>query len=315
MRNRRLFAKILGVAVAVDDNDLAAGLLAPFHLHHLGARAMSPLLALLKSYGDRWCRDQFSQWGQNMSRYGNAGDNESQWLGFMPTCCQRLCQGGGEPGVRVAQWIVEHQWSNLKQQCEVHLEDRASPHMQALLTKTAKKLISVLESCIAAGHRVIHDRIVAFMIDSDTDYPLRCLVDAMRDAYKVRNSTEFDALDLTALRCHCIAELRTHLAEQPRSRDDWSIEALQKCTCDLCQELAKFLGDRDQERLEWPLAKQKRLHVHRQLDDYDMPVTHETRRQGRPFTLVLQKTKALFARDAELRKLRKQQLKWLSQQS
>jgi hypothetical protein len=50
--------------------------------------------------------------------------------------------------------------------------------------------------------------------------------------------------------------------------------------------------------LNWPLAESKRAHVHRVLDAYDLPVTHTTRRNGSPYTLVLTKTSAVFERDA-----------------
>ena len=45
-----------------------------------------------------------------------------------------------------------------------------------------------------------------------------------------------------------------------------------------------------------------------------LPVTHTTRRQGSAHTLVLVKTKDLFAREAELRKKQQQELSWLTRQ-
>ena len=39
--------------------------------------------------------------------------------------------------------------------------------------------------------------------------------------------------------------------------------------------------------------------MHSRIDAAELPVTHVTRRQGRPYTLVLAKTDALFAREQE----------------
>jgi hypothetical protein len=49
---------------------------------------------------------------------------------------------------------------------------------------------------------------------------------------------------------------------------------------------------------KWPLAKDQRAHIHHVVDSHDLPVSHMTRCVGRPFTLVLAKTEALFQREA-----------------
>jgi hypothetical protein len=33
---------------------------------------------------------------------------------------------------------------------------------------------------------------------------------------------------------------------------------------------------------EWPLAKERRQHIHPRIDTAELPVSHLTRRQGRP---------------------------------
>ena len=38
------------------------------------------------------------------------------------------------------------------------------------------------------------------------------------------------------------------------------------------------------------------LHVHRRIEGAELPVTHQTRRTGSPYTLVLTKTPELFER-------------------
>ena len=78
--------------------------------------------------------------------------------------------------------------------------------------------------------------------------------------------------------------------------------------------LDRFLVSQDQTRLEWPLAQAGRGHVHRQIDGYDLPISHVTRRQGRPYTLVLVKLKELFTREAALRAALQGDLDWLKRQ-
>ena len=75
-----------------------------------------------------------------------------------------------------------------------------------------------------------------------------------------------------------------------------------------------FLDDANRRTFEWPLAKQSRQHVHSRIDAAELPVTHQTRRQGRPYTLVLSKTDALFVREQESRTRDEANLEWLATQ-
>jgi hypothetical protein len=115
------------------------------------------------------------------------------------------------------------------------------------------------------------------------------------------------------LAADCAGRLRARLARPQRPSSDWSIELpAGGCTCDLCGTLRVFLDDANRRTFEWPLAKQSRQHIHSQIDAAELPVTHQTRRQGRPYTLVLNKTDALFAREQEARIRDETNLEWLT---
>ena len=117
------------------------------------------------------------------------------------------------------------------------------------------------------------------------------------------------------LAADCAARLRARLARPQRASGDWSIGLpAGGCTCDLRDTLRVFLEDQSRRTFEWPLAKQRRQHVHSRIDAAEMPVTHVTRRHGRPYTLVLKKTEALFAREQEARIRDETDLEWLAAQ-
>ena len=71
--------------------------------------------------------------------------------------------------------------------------------------------------------------------------------------------------------------------------------------CDDCATLTAFLTDGATREVEWPLAKPRRQHIHQVIDREEFPVRHETQRIGRPYTLVLTKTDALFTQEQEAR--------------
>ena len=110
----------------------------------------------------------------------------------------------------------------------------------------------------------------------------------------------------------CAARLRVRLAHPQRAPGDWSIELpAGGCTCELCDTLRAFLSDKSRRTFEWPLAQQRRQHVHSRIDTAELPVSHLTRRQGRPYTLVLSKTDALFAWEREARIRDESDVQWL----
>jgi hypothetical protein len=127
-----------------------------------------------------------------------------------------------------------------------------------------------------------------------------------------RDCTRGDA-GFGELAADCAARLRARLARPRRAADDWSIELpAGGCTCDLCDTLRVFLEDPDRRAIEWPLAQQPRQHVRSRVDAAELPVSHVTRRQGCPYTLVLNKTDTLFAREQEARARDQADLEWLA---
>jgi hypothetical protein len=80
------------------------------------------------------------------------------------------------------------------------------------------------------------------------------------------------------------------------------------------RQLARIPGRQVRRTFEWPLAKEHRQHVHTRIDAAELPVTHVTRRQGSPYTLVLNKSDALFAREQEARHRDETDLEWLGTQ-
>jgi hypothetical protein len=73
-----------------------------------------------------------------------------------------------------------------------------------------------------------------------------------------------------------------------------------------------FLGSGSDRTFAWPLATAGRRHVHAQIDSAGLPVRHQTRRQGRPYTLVLTKTDELFTRATNARQEASSDLAWLT---
>jgi hypothetical protein len=164
-------------------------------------------------------------------------------------------------------------------------------------------LSSPLVQLLEAADGELRDEVTA-ALRTYGDNVVECLMPALRLADARR------AAGLDAVARDCAERLDAIIARPPRDEDDWSI-AWTGCGCGVCNTLGPFLGSRSRRAFEWPLAKDGRRHVHTQIDSAGLPVRHQTRRQGRPFTLVLTKTDELFTRASDARRRAVSDLAWL----
>jgi len=167
----------------------------------------------------------------------------------------------------------------------------------------------MLLSTAVVGAADLRDEVVAFLCQ-DNDDLVACAMSALRAARTAAPQTRGEA-GLDVLARHCTTRLEARLAHPARAADDWSIELPKGCHCELCATLGAFLGDPARRSFEWPLAEQRRRHVHSRIDQAELPVHHQTRRSGRPYTLVLRKTDALFEREQQARRHDQADVAWL----
>jgi hypothetical protein len=138
---------------------------------------------------------------------------------------------------------------------------------------------------------------MTFLCARENEPLLPLLISVLRTARASSYDVEV-AMRLDPIAQRCARLLEQRLAVPARDRGDWSIAAPEGCRCDLCITLADFLSASDRRQLEWPLAKEKRRHIHSMIDSHELPVRHETRRTGSPYRLVLTKLSELFEREA-----------------
>lgn len=94
-----------------------------------------------------------------------------------------------------------------------------------------------------------------------------------------------------ALVSDCVAHLEARIAVDITPPTHWRQSETLDCKCEDCAKLQRFIAA--DQRVEWfSVAKERRRHLHRQIDDHRCDMTHSTERKGRPFTLVCTKTRA-----------------------
>lgn len=308
-KNRGFFAQTLRVAEGLDDSALATSLLRPFRMEALTAGRAKALVALVERYGESWARSLISDWTSDRRPHER---DWLAWLGSLPRLCEALCASDDALGRRVSALLLQDRWVALREVVQGALRLRRPSLRDEAIVALAQPILGFVESAEIVEAETLHEEAVAFFCAESNDLLLPGLVQTLRAAAERPAPRRRASAGLDSIRRHCLRRLQAGLARPARDDDDWSLDLPADCACELCATLRAFLSDPQQQRLEWPIAKAKRRHVHDQLAAHELPVRHTTRRSGSPYTLVLTKTRALFEREAKERRSWRSDLDWLA---
>lgn len=92
----------------------------------------------------------------------------------------------------------------------------------------------------------------------------------------------------------CRHELENRTAQTPQKPADYRRAAKLSCNCRDCRALSEFLADPDRREARFPLAKERRRHLHNIIGRDRCDCTHVTEHRGSPHTLVCTKTTASY---------------------
>jgi hypothetical protein len=319
----QLFAKALPAALAVADAETAALLLRPFAVEHLSPRHLESLVGLAESYGERWAGELLATWfGSRSARVSLAasGPSREQWLTSLPALCGAAqahgsagadsgAGPGAGPGPATVRRLLELSWEWLAAAISSSLRSQWAAQRGQQLDSLATPLAALVTATSITQAADLRAGVVDFCRQHG-DELAQCVVAALRAAPEEPGGTRFDGA-FAPLADDLAARLRTRLAQPARAADDWSIQLPDGCSCELCGTLGSFLADPARRTLEWPLAAERRAHVESRVNQAGLPVSQQTRRQGRPHTLVLTKTAELFEREARRRDQDQDDLDWL----
>jgi hypothetical protein len=305
----QLLGKALTVARDLDEPGIAAMLLAPFQIDMLARTHAAPVAQLAAHYGESWTQDLVEVWyGRDRPVHSSWTPQRADWLESLPAVCEAL-RAAPKAGESTARLLSASAWTRLRESAGMLLGLTTPSYRYKALDELGPSVAGLLVSTAIIEAMELRDDVVAFLCQDNDDLVV-CAMSALRAARTPGPQTHYESgLDVVAR--HCATRLEARLARPARATDDWSIELPKGCHCELCATLGAFLGDPARRSFEWPLAEQRRRHVHSRIDGAELPVHHQTRRSGRPYTLVLTKTDALLEREREARQRDQADLAWL----
>lgn len=284
----------LRIATGLRDAAAASRVLAPYRLEMLTAKDAKPLAAAVLEYGEQWWTALLSRWDAG-PHFGDHGRVEWSVTTLAPVC-RALTEA--DQGV-IARQLTDCVWQWLWRQAQAGMGQAHPDRRTADLAKLGAPLARTLET---ASDEVSADIVAQLRAADERATPM--LLAALRAHEPPATSP------ITAVAQDCWERTVRRLAQPERAADDWSV-SWSGCGCADCEHLAGFLTSPTQRTEAWPLAQRRRQHVHGQIDRAGLPVSHVTRRQGRPYSLMLTKTDDLFARESAERRDAEADLRWL----
>jgi hypothetical protein len=308
-----LLGKALRVADNIADADTATMLLHPFCVEHLTAAYVGSFGKIANKYGQQWTAMLLQTWfggDQPAWAYG-AGRDRPQWVtDQLPGLCAGL-RPTGSAGAAAAQRLLDLAWAWTGNEIGTALAAPSPSYRAQQLTELGKPLAAVLTAAAVIEAASIRDAACGYVRKQEN--AVTALEMSALRAAELPGDGMHGAAGFGDLTTDCAERLRVRLARPQRASGDWSIElSAGGCACELCETLRAFLSDQTRRTFEWPLAQQRRQHIHSRIDAAELPVSHVTRRQGRPYTLVLAKTDALFVQEQEARIRDQSDLEWLA---
>jgi hypothetical protein len=303
--------RTLQVSVQLADPEIAAALLDPFTITSVKSKAAPRLVALLERYGLQWCRTLMRAW---LSEKRHDEAPEARLAGMsatLPALCRSLCGRRGTEGQTLAQELLEAQWAWLLAHLKDLQQDSDAKELAKNLASLCKPVLAIIEGSRIA-QSALHGRVLNLLMRESAGLPLQVSLGVLRAAHQASRTNALRQLGLSPLHAHCLRQITARVEAPARAKDDWSIATQVRCPCKLCATLTGYLRASKQVRLEWPLAQGERGHIHGIIESSDVPVRHTTRRTGRPFTLVLEKTETVFARDTAERRRWQEEFVWLT---
>ncbi|MBK8254495.1 MAG: 2OG-Fe(II) oxygenase [Polyangiaceae bacterium] len=310
--------KLLKLPLSLGNAELASQLLAPLSARCLTAVNVPSFIPLVNEYGVTWAQNLLNTGrGSYVSvrfEHARGFHEDASGLPRLADVCKALREANTKACSELALWLVTTSIDEFKDR------ERASRRMPLYERETkaatalAETLGALFEAAMAIDAEVLRRDLAGFLLAPNTKLPSMIAAEVLLQLRKNHSLTSLQAFGLGNLYRHTVSQFERFAKAPERAPTDWSLVPPPGCTCDLCGTLGDFLRDPNRTQFPWPLAGDRRAHIHQIIDGAKLPVSHETARVGRPYTLVLKKKPSLFEEDKALRARQKAMLEALQKE-
>lgn len=161
--------------------------------------------------------------------------------------------------------------------------------------ESCDRLLSVLERLGAGQERAA--AVSALIAEPRVFDPLRVLVPALQSmCVATPGGGVVDDAQRLRLWRHCFAFLLARSEFPPPTPLDWRQQVTLSCRCEDCIALQSFALDPRLREQRFRVRQDRRQHLHHQIKQHGLDMSHVTERRGSPQTLVCSKTRESYRR-------------------
>ena len=155
----------------------------------------------------------------------------------------------------------------------------------------------LLDALAACGADTVRDAAAQAIAEDTKNFnPATLIVPALELLHQRGGDAVLKDKAFRRLGVHSARFLLSRSEQPPEPPRNWRQDVKIACKCGDCRELEAFALDPDRQTHRFPVRKERRQHLHRQIDSHGLDMTHVTERVGSPQTLVCRKTRATFER-------------------
>jgi len=282
---------LLRLALAVADEKLAFILVSTFDFSALTATTAKHLLKLQNAYGMTWCQKLLAAWMERPVRW-HYGKNEESIQAIVEVLVQL------PDHAKLTDDVLQYQMKKLIKNDSSALQNESLVEHFRKLPERMTALTDFLLSCASAKAGTHFMEWIEHVMTHREIYPCAALGESLVRHKKIIERLPQGKIIYGKLHEYVLADLQAQAKKGRRAADNWSIECKYKCHCTDCTALKQFLHSSETRILRWPMAKDRRQHIHRIIEQLMIPVSHETERKGSPYVLVLNKLAKLHMEEA-----------------
>ena len=159
----------------------------------------------------------------------------------------------------------------------------------------AASVVALLSTLLRVADASLRTQAAAVLCANGVDFdPTTVLAPALATLFDGQFLTKSD-YECTRLWQHATLFLLHRSEFPPPAPSDWRQSVALSCRCVDCAELQRFANDPTQQIGRFRINKERRQHLHRQIDQQQLDMTHITERSSSPQTLSCRKTRRAFA--------------------
>lgn len=182
-------------------------------------------------------------------------------------------------------WLIAYQLMSLQ---KTHQSQRV------VTEKKINEMIDFISGLVYVRDNKTHLNVITYLMQNKEIYPFLPLVELFATGASQLKKSDFDACGYPDFLHYLIDAVTQEHQLGLRDKNDWSFQVKSKCNCSNCDLLNQFLSQRDLIQKTWPLPKNSRDHIQRELIKLGIAVERKEDRTGRPYKLVLTKKEQLY---------------------